>query len=154
MKKYFAIICVAAMIFSMAACGSKGLDKAQLQLSEYDGVEVNEAVQMFIKQKTVTDASELVTLAYENLTDKDYTYDAGARLEVFLDGNWYLVPALSDAMTMELYHLAAGAVEQGQFVLSGNYDKLEEGSYRVIKLFVDSEGNQAVAAAQFDIGRA
>ena len=153
MKKIILMICAVAMLLSLCACGAKGFDKNNMQLSEYDGVAVNELVQMFIKQKTVTDATEQVTLFIENLSDKDFSFDAASRLEVNIDGSWYLIPPKSDAMTMQLYHLTANGSEETVFNLAGNYDKLPEGSYRIVKLFVDTEGNQALAEAQFSIGR-
>jgi len=153
MKKICVLICAVAMLLSLCACGAKGFDKKDMQLSEYDGVAVNELVQMFIKQKTVTDATEQLTLFIENLSDKDFSFDAAARLEVYLDGNWYLIPPKSDAMTMQLYHLVAGGNEEVIFNLAGNYDKLPEGNYRIVKLFVDTDGNQALAASEFTIGR-
>ena len=153
MKKFLLMMCAAAMLVSLCSCGAKGFDKKNMQLSEYDIVAVNELVQMFIKQKTVTDATEQLSLFIENLSDKDFSFDAASRLEVNLDGNWYLIAPKSDAMTMQLYHLPAGGGEEAVFNLAGNYDKLPEGSYRIVKLFVDTDGNQALAEAQFNIGR-
>lgn len=153
MKKICILICAMAMLLSLCACGAKGFDKKDMQLSEYDGVAANELVQMFIKQKTVTDATEQLTLFIENLSDKDFSFDAAARLEVYLDGNWYLIPPKSDAMTMQLYHLTVGGSEEVIFNLAGNYDKLSEGNYRIVKIFVDTDGNQALAASEFTIGR-
>ena len=153
MKKIVLMMCAMAMLVSLCACGAKGFDKKDMSLSEYDGVAVNELVQMFIKQKTVTDATEQVTLFIENLSDKDFSFDAASRLEVNIDGSWYLIPPKSDAMTMQLYHLTANGSEETVFNFAGNYDKLPEGSYRIVKLFVDTEGNQALAEAQFSIGR-
>lgn len=153
MKKIVLMMCAMAMLMSLCACEAKGFDKKDMSLSEYDGVAANELVQMFIKQKTVTDATEQVTLFIENLSDKDFSFDAASRLEVNIDGSWYLIPPKSDAMTMQLYHLTANGSEETVFNLAGNYDKLPEGSYRIVKLFVDTEGNQALAEAQFSIGR-
>jgi len=153
MKKFLIIVCALALVLSLCACGNGGFDKKKLQLSEYDGVELSEDIMMYIKQKTVTDATEELALFFENLSDKEYTFDAAARLEVMLDGSWYLIAPKYDAMTMELYHLPANGSEEGSFIISGNYDKLPEGSYRIVKLFVDAEGAQAVAAAEFAIGR-
>lgn len=153
MKKLILMICAVAMLLGLCACGAKKPDKNDMQMSEYDGIAVNELVQMFIKQKTVTDATEQLTLFVENLGDREFSFDASARLEVLLDGNWYLMPPKSDAMTMQLYHLSAGGSEEVIFNLAGNYDKLSEGSYRIVKVFVDTEGNQALAAAEFNIGR-
>lgn len=153
MKKLITVIAVLCLMLALAACAAKGHDASKLQLSEFDAASVNEAVQMFIKQKTVTDATEELALFIENLSDREFSFDAAARLEVLLDGHWYLLPPKSDAMTMQLYHLPANSSEEASFVLAGNYDKLTEGSYRIIKTFVDSEGDMACAAAEFTIGR-
>lgn len=153
MKKLILMICAVAMLMSLSACGAKGFDKRDMQLSEYDGVAANELVQMFIKQKTVTDATEKLTLFIENLSGSEFSFDAASRLEVNIDGSWYLIPPKSDAMTMQLYHLPAGGSEEAEFIFAGNYDKLPEGSYRIVKLFVDTDGNQALAASEFNIGR-
>lgn len=153
MKKLIAVITVLCLMLTLTACAAKGHDASKLQLSEFDSVAVNEAVQMFIKQKTVTDATEELVLFIENLGDKEYSFDAVARLEVLLDGHWYLLSPKSDAVTMQLYHLPANGNEEASFVLAGNYDKLIEGSYRIIKTFVDSEGDMSCAAAEFTIGR-
>ena len=153
MKKLITVIAVLCLMLALTACAAKGHDASELQLSEFDGASVNEAVQMFIKQKTVTDATEELALFIENLSDREFSFDAAARLEVLLDGHWYLLPPKSDAMTMQLYHLPANGSEEASFVLAGNYDKLTEGSYRIIKTFVDSEGDMACAAAEFTIGR-
>ena len=153
MKKLITVIAVLCLMLALTACAAKGHDASELQLSEFDAASVNEAVQMFIKQKTVTDATDELALFIENLSDREFSFDAAARLEVLLDGHWYLLPPKSDAMTMQLYHLPANGSEEASFVLAGNYDKLTEGSYRIIKTFVDSEGDMAYAAAEFIIGR-
>ena len=153
MKKLITVIAVLCLMLALTACAAKGHDASKLQLSEFDAASVNEIVQMFIKQKTVTDATEELALFIENLSDREFSFDAAARLEVLLDGHWYLLPPKSDAMTMQLYHLPANGSEEASFVLAGNYDKLTEGSYRIIKTFVDSEGDMACAAAEFTIGR-
>ena len=153
MKKLITVIATLCLMLALTACAAKGYDASKLQLSEFDAAAVNEAVQMFIKQKTVTDATEELALFIENSSDRDFSFDAVSRLEVLLDGHWYLLPPKSDAVTMQLYHLPANGSEETSFVLAGNYDKLSEGTYRIIKTFVDSEGDTACAAAEFSIGR-
>lgn len=153
MKRFVVAVCALVMCLAFNACTAKGFDVKELQLSEYDTVAVNQLVQMFIKQKTVTDASEELSLYIENISDRDFSFDAAALLEVYLEGHWYLIPPKSDAMTMQLFHLPVDGSEETGFVLAGNYDKLPEGSYRIIKAFVDADGGVAYAEAQFTIGR-
>lgn len=153
MKKFIAVIAVLCLMLTLCSCAAKGLDAKNLQLSELDSSVVNDAVQMFIKQKTVTDATEEVVLHIENPTQREFSFDAVARLEAMIDGHWYLLTPKSDAVTMQLFHLPAESVEEASFVLAGNYDKLPEGSYRIVKAFVDADGAMAYATSEFTIGR-
>lgn len=153
MKKILVIALALVMLLSLSACAKKGFNVKEMQKSEYEGMEMNTLVQMFIKQKTVTDATEELTLALENLGEGDYSFDAVQRLEVLLDGVWYVVPNKSEAVTMQLFHLPAGSTEEVGFVLSGCYDKLVEGTYRIVKVLVDADGATTLASAEFSIGR-
>lgn len=153
MKKRMILLDISLiLILLLCACG-KSLNKKDLQLSELNGAVFNDRVQMFILQRTITDETESAAVQFQNLTEQDYSFDAGQRLEALLDGNWYVIPAKSEALTMALYHLPAGGTESGEILLAGSYDKLPEGSYRVVKTFVSPEGEQTLAAAEFVIGR-
>lgn len=154
MKKITAIALALVMLLSLCACAKEtGLDAKDLQLSEYAQLDINDRVQLFIKQRTVTDTTGEIAIALENLSEADFTFDAVQRLEVLLDGQWYVVPDKSDAVTMQLFHLPAGSTEETSFFFGGHYDELGEGTYRIVKLLVDAEGNTAVAAAEFTIGQ-
>ena len=153
MKKIVIAALVLVMLLSLCGCAKKGFDAGKLQPSEYAGIEMNTLVQMFIKQRTVTDATERLTLTLENTGEADYSFDAVQRLEVLLDGVWYVVPNKSEAVTMQLFHLPAGSTEEVEFVISGCYDKLVEGTYRIVKILVDADGATALASAEFNIGR-
>ena len=154
MKKIIAAALALVMVFALCACSKKtGFDAKELQLSEYAGLDINDRVQLFIKQRTVTDATSEVAIVLENISEADFSFDAVQRLEVMLDGQWYVIPDKSDTVTMQLFHLPAGSTEEASFVFAGHYDKLPQGSYRIVKLLVDAEGNTAVAAAEFNIGQ-
>ena len=87
MKKIIAAFLCAVLASSLCACGAEKLAPgAQYKKSEYSDAAVNDKVQLFIKQRTVTDETEEVTITLENLTDTDYTYDAVQRLEIY-DGS-------------------------------------------------------------------
>lgn len=154
MKKMIVIALALVMLLGLCGCAKKnGFDAKDLQPSEYADMEINDRVQLFIKQRTVTDTTGEIAIALENLTDSDFSFDAVQRLEVMLDGKWYVVPDKSDAVTMQLFHLPAGSTEETSFVFAGHYDELGEGTYRIVKLLVDSEGSTAAAAAEFTIGQ-
>ena len=127
MKKMIIALICGAMALSFAACGSKSYTA-----SEYSDSEVNDKVQMYIPQKTVTDETDEFTVVLENTTDQDYNYDAGQRLEVFT--------------------LPAGGSDELTFNVADHYGKLAEGRYRVVQVLSDMEGNTTIASAEFGIG--
>ena len=118
MKKLFAVIAVLAVMLSFAGCGG-----TKYEVSDYDTAATNDLVQLFIKQRTVTDETEEVTLTIENLTDKDYTYDAGQRLEIWQDGHWCVIPDKQDFVTMQLFTLPGNATDEVTFSFVNHYDK-------------------------------
>lgn len=149
MKKMISIIFCCAMLLSFAACGAQ-----KYSTSEYSDSEVNDKVQMFIAQKTVTDETDEFTIAVENTTDTDFSYSATQRLEILHGSKWCVVEDKQSFATMELYTLPAGATDELSFNIVNHYDKLSEGRYRVVMVFTDHDGNQTIAAAEFGIGRA
>ena len=152
MKKLIAILAAALMLAALTGCGAKAFNKDQLTLSEYNDTEMNTLVQLFVKQKTVTDATEEAALSIINLGDTDYSYDAVQRLEVKLDSQWYVVPDKQDGVIMAIYFLTAkGSSDGDMFYFSGHYDKLPQGSYRIVKAFTGVDGSMAYGAAEFDI---
>ena len=98
--------------------------------------------------------TEEVTLTIENLTDKDYTYDAGQRLEIWQDGHWCVIPDKQDFVTMQLFTLPGNATDEVTFNFVNHYDKLGDGRYRIVMNFSSMDGSTAIAAAEFGIGRA
>ena len=113
MKKMIIVALALVMLLSLSACAKKaGFDAGELQPSEFAQLEINDRVQLFIKQRTVTDTTGEITIALENLSEDEFSFDAVQRLEVLLDGQWYVVPDKSDAVTMQLFHLPAGALRR------------------------------------------
>ncbi len=148
MKKMIIALICGAMALSFAACGSKSYTA-----SEYSDSEVNDKVQMYIPQKTVTDETDEFTVVLENTTDQDYNYDAGQRLEVWKNSKWCVVEDKINFTTMQLFTLPAGGSDELTFNVADHYGKLAEGRYRVVQVLSDSEGNTTIAAAEFGIGR-
>lgn len=154
MRKIVAIVFSVFVLAALCACGAARLKPSEFTLSDYNGAVVNDKVQLYIPQRTVTDETEELKLVLENLTDKDYTYDAAQRLEYQKDdGQWYLVPSQSDAVPLIIYNLPASGQDETTFHFASHYDKLVEGTYRIIIPLVDSEGVNTLAAAEFSIGR-
>ena len=149
MKKLFTVIAALAVILSLAGCGG-----TKYEVSEYDTAATNDLVQIFIKQRTVTDETEEAALTLENLTDKDYTYDAAQRLEIWQEGHWCVIPDKQDFVTMQLLTLPANTTDEVIFNFANHYDKLGDGRYRIVMNFSSVDGSTAIAAAEFGIGRA
>ncbi len=146
MKKTIVALILAAFAAAMCACGS-------LKESEYNAMDVNDRVQLYIKQRTVTDETEEITLDMENLTDTDYTYDAVQHLEIYDGGKWRTVTDSQEAVTMAIYTLPANGTEELSFNFIDHYGKLTEGRYRIVVPLVSADGQQTLAAAEFGIGR-
>ena len=149
MKKLFTVIAALAVILSLAGCGG-----TKYEVSEYDTAATNDLVQIFIKQRTVTDETEEAALTLENLTDNDYTYDAAQRLEIWQDGHWCVIPDKQDFVTLQLLTLPANTTDEVTFNFANHYDKLGDGRYRIVMNFSGMDGSTAIAAAEFGIGRA
>ena len=148
MKKMIIALICGAMALSFAACGSKSYTA-----SEYSDSEVNDKVQMYIPQKTVTDETDEFTVVLEHTTDQDYNYDAGQRLEVWKNSKWCVVEDKINFTTMQLLTLPAGGSDELTFNVADHYGTLSEGRYRVVQVLSDREGNTTIAAAEFGIGR-
>lgn len=154
MKKTVIIFICAVLVSMLCACSAAKLAPADLKESDYNGVTFNDKVQLFVKQRTVTDETEEVTLAMENISDADYTYDAVQRLEIYDGEKWRVVPDKQEAVTMAIYTLPAQSSEEIVFNFSSHYDKLGEGRYRIVVPLVSASGEQVYASAEFGIGRA
>lgn len=153
MKKIVVAFICAVLASMLCACGAAKLAPSDMKESDYNNVVLNDMVQLFIKQRTVTDETEEITLDMENLTDTDYTYDAVQRLELYDGEKWRVVPDKQDAVTMQIYTLPAGSAEELTFNFAAHYDKLGEGRYRIVVPLVAADGTQVYAGAEFGIGR-
>lgn len=157
MKKTRKLIPLLSLVLAaalLAACGGGSaaapFDAGALELSEYgeDGI-VDDVVDIRLDGDPAK--SEEVALTYANLTAQDFTYTAVQRLEVLLDGIWYVVPDKQDFVTMQLLTLPAGASVEDTFRLEGRYDPLPAGSYRIVKSFTNFDGLSTAAAVEFAV---
>lgn len=152
MKKMIAIVSALFIMAALTGCGSRGFRAEKLTVSEYNAAEVNTQVQLFIKQKTMTSNTQEAAAAIVNLTDKEFTFDAVQRLEVKLDGKWYIVPDSQEGIALAIiYTLPAEGTEETLLYFGERYGELPQGEYRVLKLFTGSDGETAIASAEFKI---
>lgn len=153
MKKLSPILALVLVAALITACGSAapGYDKKDLMLSEYN--EATASVDVLIHndaEGNITGQHD-ITLRYENRTDRDYTYTALQRLEVQLDGDWYIVPDAQDFVTMQIFTVPAGSSVEQDFRFEERYETLLPGTYRILKSFGDYEGNQEISWLEFTI---
>lgn len=152
MRKMIAIVSALLIMAALTGCGSSGFSADKLTISEYNDAEVNTQVQLFIKQKTMTSNTQEAAAAIVNLTDKEFTFDAVQRLEVKLDGKWYIVPDSQEGIALAIiYNLPAERTEETMLYFGERYGELPQGEYRVLKLFTGPDGETAIASAEFKI---
>ena len=109
------------------------------------------AIQLYIKQKTVTIETEQVTLIIINSSDQSYTYDYVQKLERKNDdGTWETVPLTTEAVSMALMTIGAGETQEQVFDFANHFEPLTHGTYRIVKTFVDESGVAADAYCEFD----
>ena len=99
------LLTVLALLVLILLAGTLGCgthNAVEREASAIDDTVLNTAVELYIKQKTVTDETDEFTVSYVNKTDTDYTYDASEHLETLLDGAWYTVPDTQDAVAAVL----------------------------------------------------
>ena len=155
MKKIVIAFICTVLTLLLCACGAAKFSPgaADMKESEYSDSTVNDKVQLFIKQRTVTDETEELAMTLENLTDTDYTYDPAQRLEIYNGSSWLIVPDKQEAVAAIIYTLPGGGTDDVTFNFSAHYDKLTEGRYRIVIPLAAADGSHAVAAAEFGIGR-
>ena len=144
-----ALILVAAALCACGAPAPAGYDKTELVLSEYNGAEISPNIQIGIDGSVA--GQEETTLTYTNLTDRAFTFTALQRLEVQLDGEWYIVPDAQNFVTMQIFTLPGNYSVDDNFRVEGRYEALPQGSFRIVKSFVDYDGNIEIAAAEFSV---
>ena len=126
-------------------------DKAELMLSEFSGAKLGEDVLIHLSTEGPITGQGEITLTYENTTEQDFTYTALQRLEVLLDGEWYIVPDAQDFVTMQLFTVPAGSSVDDTFRFEERYEPLEPGSFRIVKNFVAYDGVNSISALEFNI---
>ena len=127
-------------------------DGGAAALEEEQGSPVSESgILMSVKPKTVTTEMEQVTVIVVNQTDKDYSMDYVQKLEQLTDGEWKEVPLTTEAASLALLVVPAGEMMEFTFDFAYHYDKLERGTYRIVKTFVDKDGGNIEAFCQFEM---
>lgn len=148
------LLCAASLLLG---CGSSAAsvppyDKEQMELSEHTDSPVSDSVQIVLPEETSFFQEEKITLRYVNYAEQDYTFTPVQRLEVLLDGAWYVVPDAQEFATLLLLTLPGGSEVEDTFHIEGRYEPLPQGQYRILKSFSDAEGNPLLAAADFEVG--
>ena len=136
---------------SVPASTAPAYDKSELMLSEFNDTEVSTDV-LLSSGEPITGQEEEITLSYQNNSDRDFTYTALQRLEVQLDGEWYMVPDAQDFVTMQLFTVPANGTVEQNFRFADRYEPLPIGQYRIVKSFVDRDGNNVLGALEFQVG--
>lgn len=160
MKKISILIAVLCVIGLLSGCGqtaapetspAPSYDKSELMLSEYSGAELSQDILIHFNGEGQISGKGEISLSYENTGDRDYTYTALQRLEVLIDGDWYMVPDAQNFVTMQIFTAPADSSVEQDFRFEDRYEPLLPGTFRILKSFSDSDGNQAVAWLEFVI---
>ncbi len=143
MKKHIALFFAVLMLASIVcACAAKAPAPAEGE---------KPAIELFIKQKTVTTETGAVVVYITNNTDKHYSYDYTQQLEKKDGESYESVPLANEAVALALLHISGGETQQLDFDFANHYAPLEKGSYRIVKTFTDDEGNQVQGVCEFDV---
>lgn len=110
-----------------------------------------EGVSMFVKKETLTNKTATFVLQ-NNTTDKEYTYGAMYELEKQVDGTWKTFEPKEPLSWIEIaYMLKAGETTEFNVDWTLGYNELSEGTYRLVKVMYDLDGNQTTVYAEFNI---
>ena len=113
--------------------------------------ELSSDVTMRLSQEEFRSVPSELSLVITNHTGEEYTYGSEYRLEVYLNDQWYILPAEE-----ELYFTSIGVMLQPDGINSENIapeeyrEHLPAGHYRVVKDFYGA-GGEITAAAEFSI---
>ena len=160
MRKITVLIVALCVIGLLAGCGqtpapetspAPSYDKSELILSEYSDAELSGDVLIHYNGEEQISGQGEISLSYENTGDRDYTYTALQRLEVLIDGEWYMVPDAQNFVTMQIFTAPANSSVEQDFRFEDRYEPLLPGTFRILKSFSDPDGNQAVAWLEFVI---
>ena len=114
--------------------------------------EEKKAIEIYIKQKTVTTETQSVMLAIINNTDKHYSFDYVQQLEIKNGDEYQAVPLTFEGVALALLHISGGETQDYEFDFANHYAMpLSRGSYRIVKTFVDDDGAQFEAVCEFDV---
>ena len=138
----------------LTACKSnKELDINKLEKSNYDTSQQSKEVTLRVKEENVNSKTESITLIYNNLSDKEYTYGQEPHLEVEVDGVWYVVKTLENVAWDDIgYLLSSKSNREDTFSIKNNYGELNEGNYRIIKTLY-SNGEPLFSIVEFKVAQ-
>ena len=150
MRKWISAAAVGMALMALVSCGkSDHFDPNTLEQSTVG--ELSSDVTMRLSQEEFRSVPSELSLVITNHTGEEYTYGSEYRLEVYLDDQWYILPAEE-----ELYFTSIGVMLQPDGINSENIapeeyrEHLPAGHYRVVKEFYGA-GGEITAAAEFSI---
>ncbi|MDF2671765.1 MAG: hypothetical protein K0R09_30 [Clostridiales bacterium] len=152
MKKFISIIMLILAFSILTACKSaKEIDINKLEKSNFDTTQQSKEVTLSVKEETINTKAESITLIYNNLSDKEYTYGQEPHLEVEADGVWYTVKTLENVAWDDIgYILSPKDNREDRFSIKNNYGELGEGNYRIVKTLY-SNGESIYSIAKFTV---
>lgn len=155
MKKSFmiwmALLLLTAALMGCAAPAAPVATPAPSESPAAEDAAPTTGITMSVKPKTVTLEMEQVTVLVANNTDKDYNMGYEQRLQKKTGDTWEDVPLTNEAATMNLLTIPAGEMMDFTFDFVNHYENLEHGTYRIVKVMTDMEGNSTEVTCEFDM---
>lgn len=149
MKRLFVLLCLSALIL-LTAC-SVSLNKNDLEPTPFKEADFGGGVLMTADESEVPPKTPTMMLNIVNATEKEITFGVDYTLEVYLEGEWFVVPPKEEMFFIMIAQiLEPGGTTQLEAMLSDAYGSLPEGKYRFVKSFWLEHGGTA-AAAEFKI---